>query len=322
MVGKAFITGSTGFLGAAIARALQAEGFEVSALCRSHESAEKATKLSYVPVNGDLAESGSWLESVGEANVVVHAAHVRPGMRLSKGWLEKAREVRNHGVDNMLTAARNGKVCKSFIYTSGIAVIGDHGDEWVDENSSLRPSAIGHFHQEGERKMLAAAQSGMAAYSMRPGFVYGADGSFEKFFLAEAAKGTYRYPGNGSNYISWIHVDDVARGYMAAIKRPPVGKAVNLVDDQPLRMDDFAKLLLDAFGGGRAQKVPRFLVSLLAGAPLAEILTSSYRVRNTRAKELLDWLPQYPSFAQGIVDVVKSYQGPNSVDGEMQWGQK
>ena len=322
MTDKAFITGATGFLGAAIARALHKAGYEVQALSRSKSSADRVQALGYVPVLGDLNEAGTWLDHVRDAQVIVHAAQVRPGMRLSKAWLEASRQARNRAVQYMLSAAQEGQVCRSFIYTSGIAAAGNHGEDWIDENSPRCSSAMGDYHAEGEELVLKAAQAGLPACALRPGFVYGADGSFAKFFLAEAAKGVYRYPGNGRNFISWVHADDMAQAYVAAAARPAIGKVVHLVDDMPLRMDDFAVKLLNGFGGGRPQRVPRFVVSLFAGGPLAEMLTGSYRVRNARAKQLLGWTPRYPNFDQGILDVVQEYLGHKPVDGEIQWGTK
>lgn len=322
MANQAFITGATGFLGAAIARALQQAGYEVQALSRSKASADRLRALGYVPVLGDLDETGTWLDHVRAAQVVVHAAQTRPGMRLSQAWLNASRRSRDRALEHMLAAAHAGQSCRSFIYTSGIAAAGDHGEDWVDEGSPRCRSAIGDYHVEGEDLIVQAARAGLPACALRPGFVYGADGSFAKFFLAEAAKGVYRYPGNGRNFISWVHADDMAQGYVAAAARPPVGKVVHLVDDQPLRMDDFAMQLLNAFGGGRPQKVPRFVVSLFAGGPLAEMLTGSYRVRNARAKQLLDWQLRYPTFEQGILDVVQEYQGHKPLAGEIQWGAK
>ena len=322
MADKAFITGATGFLGSAIARALHKAGYEVQALSRSKASADRARAQGYTAVPGDLNETGTWLDQACDAQVIVHAAQVRPGMRLSKSWLDASRQTRNHGLKHLLEVAQEGHACRSFIYTSGIAAAGDHGDDWIEETAPRKSSAMGDYHHEGEALVLEAAQHGVPVCALRPGFVYGADGSFAKFFLAEAAKGVYRYPGTGRNFISWVQADDMAQAYVAAASKPPIGQVVHLVDDQPLRMDEFALQLLDAFGGGRPQKVPRFVVSLFAGGPLAEMLTGSYRVRNTRARQLLGWQPRYPTFAQGIVDVVREYQGHKPLGGAMQWGAK
>lgn len=52
--------------------------------------------------------------------------------------------------------------------------------------------------------------------------------------------------------------------------------------------------------------IPPWLMGLIIGRLLVASLTSSFRIRNERAKEGLGWAPQYPSFADGLPHVLKA----------------
>ena len=304
---KAFITGGSGFIGNAVAKALNLAGYQVTALCKSQASASQLSARGYNTIAADMAQPGAWLKSLGNADVVVHAAQSRPGKRLSRAWIEQSRTTRDAALTLMLGEIQQTGRCKAFIYTSGIAAVGDHGEAVITEKTDRVSSALGDFHAEGEGMVLQAAARGIPALVLRPGFVYGAAGSFANFFIREAQKGFFPYPGNGMNYIPWIHVEDLAEAYALAVANPPVGEVIHIVDNQPVRLAEFASLLVRTVGKGRAQSMPKWLVSLLAGGPLAEMLTGSYRASNGKAQLALGWKPRHPTLKDGLPGVVEQY---------------
>ena len=118
--------------------------------------------------------------------------------------------------------------------------------------------------------------------------------TFAEFFIKEAKKGFYPYPGNGSNFIPWVHIDDLAAAYVLAAAILLLEQVLHVVDDEPMRLKDFGLFLVAEAGGGRSMGMPKWLVSILAGAPLVEMLTGSYRARNEKVKRLLGWEPAIP----------------------------
>jgi len=306
---KAFITGGSGFIGGGVAQALSLAGYQITAMCKSQESACQLRALGYNTIAADMAQPGAWLKELGNADVVVHAAQTRPGKRLSRAWVEKSRTARDATLSLIFAEIKRSERCKAFIYTSGIAAVGDHGNDVITEMTPRISSALGDFHAEGESMVLEAATHGVPSLVLRPGFVYGATGSFAQYFIREAKKGFFPYPGKGLNYMSWVHIDDLAKAYVLAATQPPKGQVIHIVDNQPLRLSEFARLLVYTVGKSRAQSMPKWLVSLLAGAPLVEMLTSSYRADNEKAKRVLEWIPQYPTMEEGLPEVVERYIG-------------
>ena len=157
-----------------------------------------------------------------------------------------------------------------------------------------------------------AVARGLRGVILRPGFVYGPAGSFAEFFIKEAKKGFYPYPGNGQNYIPWVHIDDLATAFVLAAAHPPIGEVIHVVDDEPVPLADFARKLLAAAGGGRCIGMPKWLVSLIAGGALVEMLTASYRASNAKAKSVLGWKPNWPTLAVGLPQVFDEYSRKTS----------
>lgn len=305
---KIFIAGASGYIGNAVALEFLKQGHEVIGLCNSDLSKKQLNSQSIKAIKGDMNDDSSWKKYAQEADVIIHAAHVRPGMRLSSGWLKRSQELRDKCLQSLVSAAQSNPNVKALIYTSGMIAHGDHGEKVIDESTVPNPTALGDYHRAGEKIINDAADKGLPALSIRPGMVYGNGGTFKKFFLDVASKGKYQFPGNGENYIPFIHIDDLAKAYVAAVDVAFSNRLINVVDDQPIKMKEMADSLLHSFGGGKHSSVPSWLVSLFAGRALSEMLVGSYRVKNARARKLLNWAPQHHSFKNGISHVVAEYK--------------
>jgi nucleoside-diphosphate-sugar epimerase len=303
-----FIVGASGYIGNAVALEFLNNGHDVVGLCNSDISEKQLKSQNIKAVKGDMADSSSWKQYAEKADVIIHAAHLRPGMRLSSSWLRRSQELRDKCLLSLVNIARSNPGIKAIIYTSGMIAHGNHGEKIIDESTLPTASALGNYHREGERIMNEAANTGLPAMSIRPGMVYGNGGTFKKFFLDVAAKGKYQFPGDGENYIPFIHIHDLAKAYVAAVDVASTNRLINVVDDQPIKMSEMAASLLNCFGGGKHSSVPSWLVSLFAGRALSEMLVGSYRVKNEHARKVLDWEPQYGSFRTGISHVVADYQ--------------
>jgi nucleoside-diphosphate-sugar epimerase len=304
---QAFVLGGSGFLGGGCARGFKRAGYEVTTLNQTTVGAERMRNLGYRALIGSIAEAGPWLDELANADVVIYAAHSRAGKRLTSAWLETSRATRDAAMNLILPALLKAGNCKAFFYTSAIAALGDHGADIATEATQRSPTAVGDYHAQSEALVLEATARGLPGVVLRPGFTYGPAGTFAEFFIKEAKKGFYPYPGNGKNFIPWVQIDDLAQAYVLAAARPPVGEVIHIVDDEPIRLADFGQILVKEAGGGRSMGMPKWLVSLIAGDPLVEMLTASYRVKNDEAKRLLDWSPQYPNVQAGLPGVFDAY---------------
>ena len=306
-----FMTGVTGYIGNEVARALLNHAHTLTVLVRTQKDAERLQALGYRPVIGDMHFPKAWQAEAAAADALIHTAQVRAGQRGDETWVRAAQEADTVAFRGMMEAARTGRRCRALIYTSGVAVVGDHGEAWVDEHTPPAPGAIGRYHLAGEQLVKEARQQGLPALALRPGLPYGLGGTFEAFFLAEAAKRNFIYVGDGENFQPTVHLADLAQAYTLALEKCPAGEVINLVDDEPLRMRELGKILLDAFAGGKVIGVPLEAFAHQAGGAVAETAAGSYRARNAKAKALLGWQPRFPTFREGIKDIIAEYKRRN-----------
>ncbi len=305
---KIFITGATGYVGSAVALKLSSNNHDIIALARSESSAAKLEKLGYKVVRGDLTDPSHWIKQASQADAYIHCAQLRFGKRVPLSWVKKAADADKTGFMGLVKAAKLNRNSKIIIYTSGISAVGHYGDRWTDENTIAKESrTVGSYHLETERLIPNLLKEGLPIVVLRLSLPVSTSGTFATYFLNQAAKGKLRYVGDGQNYWPTIHMDDLTNAFVKVIDNPPIGETLIISDDNPLRMREFSELLMKQFGHQKVKSAPKWIVFLFAGKALGKLLVSSYRVRNHKAKKLLDWKPAFPTFRESLIQVIKEY---------------
>jgi nucleoside-diphosphate-sugar epimerase len=306
---KIFLTGASGYVGGAVAQKLKSKGNYVIALARNNESAIQLEELGYTVIKGDMLSPQNWQSQAAEADTFIHCAQLRFGKRVGMSWVDKAAAADQAAWRGIITAAKQSKNCKAIIYTSGISVVGDYNGQWTDESTTPKPSqTVGSYHLQGEQLAREALRDGLPVIIIRPSLPVSSGGTFASFFLSQAEKGKLQLVGDGKNYWPTIHLEDLVNAYALALEVRPIGETIIVSDDNPLTMKEFSNTLLHQFGKGKAKSAPKWLVSLFAGAPIANLLVSSFRVRNHKAKKILGWNPQYPTFYEALKEMMSSYR--------------
>jgi hypothetical protein len=84
------------------------------------------------------------------------------------------------------------------------------------------------------------------------------------------------YFGDGQQYISWIHIDDMCRMFVFALENEKMSGVFNAVAPQPLTNYDFTKAMIEAKGGGYALlPAPALTLRLAMGEMAATVLGST-----------------------------------------------
>lgn len=303
---RVFVTGATGFIGRHVALRLRQRGHEVVALVRTPADAERARGLGLVPVAGDLLDDHPWRVEAARSDALVHCAMIRNTVRQGSAWLAEAIEGEEEGLKALFRAAMAGGRCRALIDTSGTSALGDQGEALVDEYTPPKPSPMGSYHLAGEALVRQAALDGLPAFSLRIGGVYAEDGGFAAL-LHRANRGAVPILGDGHNWISPVHIDDVAEAYALAVENPAPGEILHLADDDPMRMQELAELVLGCFPAGEVWHLPKGLAALFAGSPVAEMAVASCRTNGARARAVLGWRPRWLSAREGLPDVVARF---------------
>lgn len=298
-----FVTGATGFVGGAVVSELLTQGHQVIGLIRDPAKAASLIQRGMTPQIGEMTSPQTYVPIVPTVDAVIQTAQLS-----MKGRFTNAKKTKVNEADEAMTLAL-ASAClqhdKVLIYTSGCFNYGDHGTSWIDEQTRADPSPLGEGHAQVVSQLMRLHQNeGLKLLVLSPGFVYGPGGLFKTSFYDTLKKGQLRVFGQGQNYWSPIQVDDLARAYHAALTRGRSGEVYNIVDDNPLPLRQLIDAITSAQGVKPVGTISPWLISLLIGGPLVKSLTSSFRVRNDKAKRELGWQPQYRSFQEGIKDVL------------------
>ena len=229
------VVGAAGFLGSAVVAALTEQGHTVRGLVRSAAQSERISRLGAAPVRGDLVSGRGLAELLEGCEAAVHLAQA------AEGDLEDRRRVRVEGGRRLVAAAGTAGV-RRIVIGSGYWVYRS-SPEPIVEDSPIDPRSISLVNFETEQVAReAASRERFEVVYVRPGMVYG-DGSWFGEMVRELRAGTYRHLGDGSNFMSPIHLADAASAFGAILERGAPGATYLAVDEAPVRVHDFASFV-------------------------------------------------------------------------------
>jgi nucleoside-diphosphate-sugar epimerase len=208
---RIFLTGATGYIGAAVLDALVRAGHDVTALVRNKDKARRVAKRGGHPVVGDLADPDSYRTAAEAQDGYIHAAY---DDRSDKGPAleEAALETMIAAAKRPRTAGANSPGKRFLIYTSGVWILGQT-PEPVDEAAPINPIEAASFRPAHEALVLDAATEQLRTVVVRPGVVYGSgDGMVGEIFKS-ASRGIVRVVGDGNNHWPLVYDRDLADLY-------------------------------------------------------------------------------------------------------------
>ncbi len=223
---RALVTGATGFVGAAVARALLREGWEVRALARKGSDRRNLQPIAVEVVEGDLADAASLQRALAACEGLFHVA---ADYRLGAFDPEQLYKTNVEGTRNILNAARAAGV-RRVVYTSSVATIGipKDGSPGTEASPSTLADMIGHYKRSkflAEEVAREAARAGSAVVIVNPSTPVG-PGDVKPTptgqMVFDAAAG--RMPAYVDTGLNIVHVDDVATGHLLAYHRGRVGE--------------------------------------------------------------------------------------------------
>lgn len=270
------VTGATGFLGSAVARALAAEGAEVHAL-RRRSSDPRA--LGGVPVTwheGDVADPASLRALVEGADWVVHAA----GQLGADGVPERAYLAANVvGTHNLMQAARESGRSPRVLHLSSPGVLGPTASPVGEDAPHAPTTAYERSKAEAERVALAFAARGLDVVLARPGFIYGPGDRHVLRLFQAIRRGRFFYVDGGRSLCQPTFVEDVVAGLLACLRRGRTGEAYHLVGPRPVTFRELGETI----AGALAVRPPRLSLPRWSAMAVAGGLEGIARASGLRA---------------------------------------
>lgn len=291
---KALVTGSAGFIGKHVSRAMLADGFDVTGYDQK-DTDEPGVES----VIGNFLDLESLTTAVRGHDVIVHIGAIGD-VYLAATNPELAAAVNVTGSTNIALAAEAAGA--RVVYASTWEVYGDPVYEPVDENHPCEPDHPYNITKlAGERMLLAANRlRDVPVIALRLGTAYGLGmrpNSVFEIFIAKALAGEpITIQGDGSQGRQFTHARDIARAFVAAAKSEARGMPLNVVSPEMISIKQLAELVTE-----------RFPTEVTYGQPRPGDVTPSY-VSASRIEEVLGWKADV-SFEEGMEELLSADRG-------------
>jgi uncharacterized protein (TIGR01777 family) len=233
------ITGGTGLIGRHLTKLLSGEGYEVIHLSRSPSKGSVKT----FTWNIDTKEIDD--DAIAAADHIIHLAGADlSARRWTKEYKEEIISSRVEGAllirDSMLRIPNH---VKSFISASGIGYYGDRGDEWLTEDAEPGDNFVSSICIEWEKAAHSFEKINKRVVILRTGIVLSKDGGALPPLMNPIRYGVAPIFGDGKQFYSWIHIDDLCGMYLHAIKNETVRGVYNGVAPGPQRYEDLMDII-------------------------------------------------------------------------------
>ena len=282
---RALVTGATGFVGAAVARALVGAGWQVRALVRQGSDRSNLQGLPLEIAVGDLKLTASLDAALAGCGALFHVA---ADYRLGARDFEELYRTNVEGTLNLLSAARRAAV-QRIVYTSSVATIGIPPDGTAgDENTPVDlANMIGHYKRSkylAEQLVRDSMDSGVPVVIVNPSTPVG-PGDVKPTptgrLVLDAAAG--RMPAYVDTGLNIVHVDDVAAGHLLAFDRGTPGERYILGgEDMTLRQ------ILGLIAERAGRKPPRVRLPYAAVLPIAYLAEAYAKISGRSGRITLE----------------------------------
>jgi uncharacterized protein (TIGR01777 family) len=261
MANKVILAGGSGFLGQAVGGKLAAAGWEVVVLSR-----DPRPGALFREVKWNAETDGAWAAELERAAALVNFA----GRSIScVHTLEHSREILESRL-NAVTALGKGWALAQqpppvWVQCSATGFYGDAVDRTCDESMPSGPGFLAEVCHRWEETFAALDLPGVRRVVLRIGAVLDAEHgalpplvNLTRRFLGGAA-------GNGRQYFSWIHRDDLLAIFEAVLTRPELSGTYNACAPTPVTNAEFMRELRTVLHRPWSPRVPEFAVRLAAG---------------------------------------------------------
>jgi hypothetical protein len=272
------ITGASGFVGQVLCAHLRKAGQEVRAV---------STRAA-IPA-----------DALAGCEAVVHLAGEPVAQRWTPAAREQIRSSRVQGTRRLVEAMR-GHPPQVLVSASAVGYYGSRGDDVLLESEPAAGDFLGQVAAAWEREAIAAEALGVRVARIRMGMVLGRNGGALGKMAIPFRMGVGGRIGDGRQWMSWIHIQDLSRMIAFLLKESTVRGVFNAVSPHPVRNAEFTRALAAALHRPAIFPVPPFALKLLLGEMSAMLLASQRAIPDaiTRAGFTFDFPDVFGALAE------------------------
>ncbi|MBV8215383.1 MAG: TIGR01777 family oxidoreductase [Verrucomicrobia bacterium] len=289
------LTGASGFLGRQIIDQAVADGDQVIAFSRNpHRQLRGCART----------ESFSPGLHLNGLSAVVHLA----GESIFGLWTNskkdrifRSRVEGTRWIVKAMTGAPNPP--KVLVCASGVGIYGDRGEEELTERHTVDAGEfLADVSQAWEAEAQEATSAGIRVVTVRIALVLGPKGALA-LMLPVFRLGLGGRFGNGDQWMSWVHIRDIARIFLHAVKTDTLSGPINGASPNPVRNGEFTQAVGMMFNKPTFCTVPSFLVRTLLPEQSTLLLDSQRVIPEKLLSSGFQF--QFPCLNEALQDLIK-----------------
>jgi uncharacterized protein (TIGR01777 family) len=296
------ITGASGLIGRRLLKNLAAAGHALHVLSRhAGTNLPAGVRISaWDPMKGPPPE-----ECLRDADAVINLAGEPVAQRWNDDVKRRIRESRVTGTHNLVAGmAKLAKRPAVLVCSSAVGYYGSRGDQTLDESAAPGSDYLAGVCVDWEKEAQSAEPLGVRVARIRTGIVLDARGGALQRMLPPFKLGLGGRLGDGRNWMSWIHAEDLVELYRFAVENAAAQGPLNGTAPNPVTNADFTGALADAVHRPAIFPVPEFALKLLFGE-MGTVLLSSQRAV-PRAAVDSGFRFRFPELAGALADLMRS----------------
>ena len=305
---KIAITGATGFVGSRLAERLISQGHQLIVLSRSIERAQKVfpkTAFKNLEIVGYTPTvEGDWQNFASGCDAVVNLA----GEPIAEGrWTperkQKILNSRKLSTQKIVEAIANADPKPTvLVNASAIGYYGTSQTATFDETSSPGSDFLAQVTTEWESEAQKVTNLGVRLVILRFGIVLGMGGALGKMITPFQlfAGGPL---GDGKQWFSWIHLDDVINLILHALNNSQVQGVYNATAPEPVKMSQFCNTMGKVMNRPSWLPVPGFALEALLGEAATVVLEGQQVIPKRTLESGFEY--QYPKLQSALTDILK-----------------
>jgi hypothetical protein len=292
-------TGGTGFIGGHLIRKLLSRGIGVWVWSRDASRARRRLDPA-VQVIGALEEIPAEAPIDGIVNLAGAPAIGLPWTRARRRVLIDSRVKTTEAV--IAWCATRAHRPRVLISASAIGFYGPGGDEWLDESSPPQAAFQSELCRLRELAAQPAEGLGVRVVNARIGLALGNDGGILARLVLAARLGAAAVIGDGRQWMSWIHIDDLVHILELMLEDESLRGAINAVSPEPARQRDFQRALTGVLRRPLLLRIPGAPLTATLGE-MAELLVKGQRVAPKRLRDA-GFEFRHPALEEALTDLL------------------
>lgn len=303
MAQTVLITGGTGMIGKRLTQLLLEKGYKVAYLSRKHESIPNVTVYRW-----DIDKN--WIDdkALANADYIIHLAGA--GIADTRWTDKRRREIINSRTKTIELIARElqGRPykVKAFVSASAIGFYGsDTGNTQLTEQTPSGSDFLAHVTRHWENSTELIDNIGIRTTKLRIGVVLSNEGGALPKISMPIRWGIGAPIGNGNQWMSWIHLDDLCRLFIAALENNKWHGIYNAVAPTPVTNTELTRQIAKVLHRPLwLPAIPAFALRLVYGEMANVVLGGNY-VINHRIRTETDFIYQFENLQSALQDLTE-----------------